>query len=329
MTRRTIGLLITLALCLAPLAVHAQPPHESARLAVLGPGAPPTEAQRQRSAFRQTLRELGWYEGQNLAVERRYAEGKLDRLPDLAADLVRGNPHVMLTWSTPGVLAAKQATTSIPIVVVGAAALLEQGLIASLARPGGNLTGVESNPLELNGKRLALLKEAVPQLSHVAFLFNPANPFYDFQRSTLETAARALGIQLQRVEARDPGGFDTAFAAIADSRVDALFIADDSIFYPPNLQRILDFAAANRLPTLAPARRFAEDGSLMAYGYSARELGRRAAIYVDKILKGASPGDLPVERATTFELVINLKTAQALGLTIPPTLLFQATEVIR
>jgi ABC-type uncharacterized transport system substrate-binding protein len=331
MTYRTLGLLVTLALglFLVPLAADPQQPVEVARLAILNPSAPPTEAEQQRSVFRQTLRELGWHEGQNLAVERRYAEGKLDRLPDLAADLVQGQPHVILTWSTPGVLAATQATTTIPIVVMGAAALLEQGLVASLAHPGGNLTGVESNPPGLYGKRLALLKEAVPQISRVAFLFNPANPFQNSQLPYLETEARALGLLLQRVEARDPSEFDTAFAAIVDSRVDALSIADDTIFGPPYLHRILDFAAANRLPTLSVERRFAEEGSLMAYGYSRRELQRRAAVYVGKILKGAKPRDLPIERATTFELVINLKTAKALGLTIPPSLLFQADEVLR
>jgi putative ABC transport system substrate-binding protein len=329
--RRTLGLLATLALSLfmAALAADPQPPVEVARLGVLGPGAPPPEAERQRSVFWQTLRELGWSEGQNLAVERRYAEGKLDRLPALAAELVRGQPHVILTWSTPGVLAATQATTTIPLVVRGAGALLEQGLVASLARPGGNLTGVETNPLGLDGKRLALLKEAVPPIARVAFLFNPANPFWHVQLPHLEAEARALGLELQRVEAHGPREFDTAFAAIIDSRVDALFIADEGIFWPPYLQRILDFAAAHRLPTLAGERRFAEEGSLMAYGFSDRERARRAATYVDKILKGAKPGDLPIERATTFELVINLKTAQALGLTIPQTLLFQADEVIR
>jgi putative ABC transport system substrate-binding protein len=317
-----------LVILFMPLAADPQPPVAVARIAVLAPGAPPTEVQLQRSAFQQTLRELGWHEGQNLVVARHYAEGKLDRLPDLAADLVQGQPHVILTWGTPGVLAAKQATTTIPIVVRGAAALLEQGLVATLARPGGNLTGVENNPLGLDGKRLALLKEAGPRIARVAFLFNPANPLWHFQLPRLEAEARALGLEMQRVEARDPSEFDTAFAAIVDSRVDALFIADDGIFWPPYLQRILDFAAANRLPTLSAERRFAEEGSLMAYGYSDRELARRAATYVDEILKGARPGDLPVERATTFELVINLKTAKALGLTIPPRLLFQADEVI-
>jgi putative ABC transport system substrate-binding protein len=329
--RRTLGLLATLALSIfmVPLAADPQLPVAVARLGVLGPGAPPTEAERQRSVFWQTLRELGWSEGHNLTVEYRYADGKLDRLPALAAELVQGQPHVILTWSTLGVLAATQATTTIPIVVRGAGALLEQGFVASLARPGGNLTGVENNPPGLDGKRLALLKEAVPQISRVAFLFNPANPFWHFQLPHLEAEARVLALQLQRVEVRGPSEFDTAFAAIVDSRVDALFIADEGIFLPPYLQRILDFAAANRLPTLAGERRFAEEGSLMAYGYSDRERARRAATYVDKILKGAKPGDLPIERSTTFELVINLKTAKALGLTIPPPFLFQADEVLR
>jgi TnpA family transposase len=205
----TAGFLVIL---FVPLAADPPPPIAVARLAILAPGAPPTEAQLQRSVFQQTLRELGWHEGQNLVVARRYAEGKLDRLPDLAAELVQGQPHVILTWSTPGVLAAKQATTTIPIVVRGAGALLEQGLVASLARPGGNLTGVENTPPGLDGKRLALLKEVGPQIARVAFLFNPANPLWNFQLPRLETEARALGLELQRVEARDPSEFDTAFA---------------------------------------------------------------------------------------------------------------------
>jgi putative ABC transport system substrate-binding protein len=298
-------------------------------IGVLGIGPYPSEAQLQQSPFLQKLRELGWQEGHNIAIERRYAEGQLDRLSDLAADLVRLKPDLIVTSSTAGVLAAKQATTTIPIVISGAGALVEKGIVASLAHPGGNLTGVENNPLELDGKRLELLKEAVPHITRVALLFELTNPGWKLRLPGLETGARALGLQLQHVEVRAPGEFDTAFAAIVASRADALLIEAAGIFAPPYHQRLLDFAATKGLPSMAGGRRLAEAGSLMAYSVSDREIGRRAATYVDKILKGAQPGDLPIERASTFELVINLKTAKALGITIPPRLLVLADEVIQ
>ena len=212
---------------------------------------------------------------------------------------------------------------------MGAGRLVEQGIVASLAHPGGNITGLENNPLGMFGKRLELLKEAVPQISRVAFLFNPSNPAsLNLELPGFETDARALGLQLQRVAVRHPDEFDAVFAAIVESRTDALFIADEETFYP-HIQQIMDFAATHRFPTVVGLRQFAEAGGLIAFSASYREIEQRAAVYVDKILKGAMPGDLPIERAMQFELVINLKTAQALGLTVPPTVLFQADEVIR
>jgi putative ABC transport system substrate-binding protein len=326
----TVGVIVTLTLSLlaAPLGTDAQRVGKVYRIGWLSPG-PPIEPNPALEAFRQGLRDLGYVEGQNLVIEYRYAEVNPERLPDLAAELVRLKPDLIVTFATAGVLAAKQATTMIPIVIAGAGALVEKGIVASLAHPGGNLTGVENNPPELEGKRLELLKEAVPHITRVALLGDPTNPVGNLRFPGLETGARALGLQLQRVEARAPGEFDVAFAAIVASRADALLIEDATIFAPPYHQRILDFAATNGLPSMAGNRRLAEAGGLMAYGWSRREIGRRAAIYVDKILKGAQPGDLPIERASTFELVINLRTAKALGITIPPTLLFLADEVIQ
>lgn len=326
----TLALIITLALSLlvVPPATDAQQSVKVPLIGILGIGPYPSEAQLQQSPFLQKLRELGWHAGQNIAVERRYAEGQLDRLPGLAADLVRFRPDVIVTGSTPGVRAAQQATTTIPIVSLGASGLVEQGLVASLAHPGSNITGVETNPLGLHDKRLEILKEAVPQIARVAFLFNPTNSFWTLAFPGFETNARALGLQLQRVEVRQPDEFDAAFTAIVASHPDALFVADEGMFFS-HLQQIMDFAATHRLPTVSGERRFAEAGSLITYGYSNRELSQRAAVYVDKILQGARPGDLPIERPMQFELIINLKTAQTLGLTVPPTLLFQADEVIR
>jgi putative ABC transport system substrate-binding protein len=206
--------------------------------------------------------------------------------------------------------------------------LVEQGIVASLAHPGGNITGLETSTEGLSGKRLELLKDAVPQLARVAFLYNPANPFFTFERPSVETAARALGVQLQPVAVRHPDELDVAFATIVEQRPDALFLADDNLFRN-YVQRIVDFATPHRLPTMGSQRLDAAVGGLMAFGWSRPELFQRTAIYVDKILKGARPGDLPIERPTKYELVINLKTAQELGLTLAPTLLFQADEVIR
>jgi putative tryptophan/tyrosine transport system substrate-binding protein len=330
MTRRTVGLLVIFALGLlvAPLAVDAQPPVKVPLLGILGTGLYSSETEHQQAPLWDGLHELGWDEGQNIAVERRDAEGQLDRLPALAIDLVQRRPDVIVTYGTLATRAAQHATRTIPIVVATAADLVGQGLVASLARPGGNLTGLELADAQLVGKRFELLKAAAPAISRVAVLSNPANPAYDRLLSEAPGQAHALGLQLQRVEARAPDAFDAAFTAMAARQAEALMITDDAMLLL-HRHRLLGLAIRHRLPTVAGVREFAEAGGLLAYGRSLPAMYRRAATYVDKILRGANPGDLPVERLHEYELVINLKTAQALGLTIPPSLLFQADEVIR
>jgi putative ABC transport system substrate-binding protein len=265
----TVGLIITLALSLlmVPRTTNAEQPVKAPLIGVLGNGSPPSEAERQPSPFLHKLGELGWREGHNIAFERRYAVGKLDRLPDLAAELVRLRPDIIVTGGTRGVQAAQQATTTIPIVIMGAGMLVEQGIVASLAHPGGNSTGVENSAGGLSGKRLEILKEAVPPLARVAFLFNPANPFFTFALPSLETDARALGLQLQPVAVRHADECDAAFATIVEHRPDALFIADDHLL-GLHRRQIVDCATTHGLPTVGGERRFVEAGSLMAFGDS-------------------------------------------------------------
>jgi putative ABC transport system substrate-binding protein len=262
-------------------------------------------------------------------LEYRYAAGQLDQLPALAAELVRLPVDVIVTWGTQGVQAAQQATTTIPIVVGSAGDLAAQGIVASLARPGGNITGVALLPRSL-AKHLELLKEAVPTIARVALLFNPANPGMQslLPGRDIEAVGQALGVQVQRVEARHPDALDAALLTIAASGVDALLIHNDAMLNA-HFTRIAEFAVQHRLPAMTELRRFAQEGGLLAYGPSVTDMARRAAVYVDKILKGARPADLPVERADKLSLVINLKTAAALGLMLPPTFLFQADEVIK
>jgi putative ABC transport system substrate-binding protein len=279
-------------------------------------------------AFRQGLRELGWVEGQNIVIDYRFAEGRLDRLPDLAAELVRLKVDVIVSLGTQGVTAARNATDTIPIVMIAVRDPVAIGLIASLARPGGNVTGVSGYAgLEIVAKQLELLKETVPKNSLVAILSNPTNAYHQLAIQELNVAARSLGVQLQLLEARDPNEFDGAFAAMAKERAGALLVLAD-IILNNSQTRLADLAAKNRLPAIYGVRESVEAGGLMSYGASFLDLHRRAATYVDKILKGAKPADLPVEQPTRFELVINLKTAKALGLDVPPTLLAHADEVI-
>jgi putative tryptophan/tyrosine transport system substrate-binding protein len=333
MTRRLIGLLVTLVLSLLcpPLAAAAQQSGHIPLVGVLRPGGPPDPANPKDpiNAFRQGLRDLGYVEGHTIRLAYRYADGQGDRLPALAAELVSLQPDVLVTNATLGARAAQQATTTIPIVVAFATDLVEAGLVASLARPGGNLTGQHGRDLEVMDKLLELLKEAVPTMTSVAVLTNLTwNPFTPGFTSALDAAAPALGVRLQHVDASDPEAFDAAFATIATSGAEALLIQNSFVF-SVHRQRLLDVARAHRLPTVCNGRLYAEAGCLITYSPNALELYRRAAVFVDKILKGAKPGDLPVERPDKFELVINLKTAQALGLTIPPALLFRADEVLR
>jgi putative ABC transport system substrate-binding protein len=324
---RTVGILATLSLLLIVGASpsDAQPRGHIPLVGVLQPGDPSVAY---LSAFRQGLRELGYVEGQTIRLEYRYAAWQWDRLPGLAAELVQHQPDVIVTNTTPGTLAARQATTTIPIVIAAAGDLVELGIVASLARPGGNMTGLILGGLELEGKRLELLKDAVPPITHVAVLADPVSTGSPDYASAFAVEAQALGVRLHQVNAGTPAAIDAALATISTSGADALVIQDSAMFNA-HRQRILEFARTHRLPTVCGVRAYAEAGCLLAYAPDLLEMFRRATVFVDKILKGAKPGDLPVERATKFELVINLKTAKALGLTIPPTVLFQADEVIR
>jgi putative tryptophan/tyrosine transport system substrate-binding protein len=328
MTRHTLGVLITLALGLlvAPLAAEAQPSTKVVRIGYLL--GTTQEQEPLLEAFLEAMRALGYVEGQHFVMEYRAAEGQYERLPDLAAELVQLKVDVLLATGTSTALAAKQATTTIPIVMAGVAYPVESGLVASLARPGGNITGLASLPHELIGKRLELLKAVLPTISRMAVLWNPANPAHAVGMREADVAAQALGVQLHRAEARGPEAFDGAFAAMTTAHAGALLVLGDPLVFE-HRRRLAELAVRSRLPTMHNIRPYVEAGGFMAYGPRTIDLRRRAAVYVDKILKGAKPADLPVEQPTKFELVLNLKTAEALGLTIPPALLFQADEVIR
>jgi putative tryptophan/tyrosine transport system substrate-binding protein len=328
MTRRTLGLLVIFALGLlvAPLAAEAQLPTHVPRIGVLT--AQTREDDRNVKAFVEGMRALGYVEGQNLVLEYRGAAGQYERFPALAAELVRLPVDVLLVGPTSAALAAKDATTTIPIVTAGVGDPVGSGLVASLARPGGNVTGMSVLQPEVVGKQLEFLKAVLPTVSRVAVLFNPAHPVAASMIGEADVAAQALGVQLHLVEAGGPEAFDRAFAAMTRADAGALLVLADPMFWQ-HRSRLAALEATSRLPTMHNDRAFVEAGGLLCYGANHPDSYRRAATYVDKILKGAKPGDLPVEQPTTFALVINLKTAEALGLTIPPSVLFQATEVIR
>jgi putative tryptophan/tyrosine transport system substrate-binding protein len=310
----------------APLAAEPQQAGKVSRIGYLSAGALPTYPTFE-NAFREGLRELGYVEGRNIALEYRWAEGKYERLPELAAELVRLKVDVILAVSTPAAQAAKAATRTIPIVFTLVADPVASGLVSSLARPSGNITGLPSLSSEIIGKQLELLKETVPRVSRVAILQNPDASSHPFMVREAAGAARALGVQLRVLGARNPNDLHAAFTAMTGDRTEALLVLADP-FFRTHGARIADFAAKSRLPSLSGEREQTEAGGLMSYGLSRLDMFRRAAIYVDKILKGAKPADLPVEQPTKFELVINVKTAKALGLTIPPSLLARADQVI-
>jgi putative tryptophan/tyrosine transport system substrate-binding protein len=318
-----------LALLAAPLAAEAQPAGKVHRIGFLGSGVA-TGDPRAREAFRDRLRELGWIEGQNLLIEYRFASGKPERLPALAAELVALKVEVIVAPNTPAALAAKQATRILPIVFIGAGDPVTSGLVTSLARPGGNVTGLSVLSTELVGKWLELLKQAVPGVSRVAVLWQPGamdeRTDKEMQEGA-EVAAQALGVRLQFVEARGPAEFDRAFSDMTKARVGALTVRPAPMFISER-RRLVDLAAKNRLPAVYAWREFVDAGGLMAYGPNLSDLYRRAATYVDKILKGAKPGELPLQTAEKFELAVNLKTAKALGLTISEAFLVRADEVI-
>jgi putative ABC transport system substrate-binding protein len=309
----------------APLDVEAQQQGSIPRIGFLHFGSPGPSVE--VDAFRQGLRELGYIEGQNVAIDVRFAGGQVERLPELAAELVRTKPDVIVTPATPPSLSAKQATRTIPIVFAGIADPVGAGLITNFARPGGNITGVASISAELGGKRLGLLKEVTPKASRVAVLYNPADRANVLILKQLQEAAPALALTLQPREVRGPGEFDSAFVAMTRARAHALF-GSPGVLTLEHKNTLVDLAAKYRIPAMWGHRQFVEVGGLMSYAVNFYDQVQRAATYVDKILKGANPGDLPVEQPTKFELVINLKTAKALGLTIPPSLLQRADQVI-
>ena len=326
-TRPVTALL--LLLLVAPLGMAtAQPPQKVPRVGYLKGGSP-SDPLRQRwlEAFRQGLRELGYVEGQNIAIESRWTEGKDDRLPALAADLVRSKVDVIVAETGAATRAAQQATRTIPIVMSLVNDPVGSGLVASLARPGGNVTGLTIMSPDLVGKQLELLKEVVPKVSRVALLRHPDNPASAGQLREAEAAAQALGMRLQTLEARSPQEIDGAFAAMTRERAGALLVIPDTLFWSQRRQ-IAELAVKRRLPSMRMGEAYAEAGGLMSYGPSYLDLERRAATFVDKILKGANPADLPVAQPTKFELVINMKTAKAIGLTIPPPLLQRSDQII-
>ena len=321
-----VWLLITVLLMTVPPA-DAQQPGRIPRIGFLLPYSPGFDVRVE--AFRQGLREFGYVEGQNVAIEYRWADGRFEQLPDLAADLVRLKVDVIVAAVTQASLAAKQASSAIPIVMVSVSDPVGSGLVASLARPGANITGTSSMTAEVVGKQLELLKETVPKISRVAALWNPANPIFQaIQRKETEAAARTLGMQLRILQARGPDEIESAFATMARERTRALLVLGDPVFFS-HRKRIADLAANGRLPAVGGTREFVDAGGLMAYGPSYADMYRRAATYVDKILKGAKPADLPVEQPTKFELIINLKAARQIGITIPPNVLARSDRVIR
>ncbi len=314
------------AICLVAIPpTHAQPTATIHRLGILS-GGPATA--RPIEAFRQGLRELGWIEGRNIVIEQRFADGRTDRLPALAAELIALKVDVIAAGPTPPAVAAKNATGTIPIVMLGTAEPVELGLIASLARPGGNITGLSwSVNLEIIGKGLELLKQALPRARHVAILWNSSNPAHVIAVREVKLSARSTGLELLLLDLRGPDEFDRAFATMAKQRVDAVLVVADTLF-ASHRTRIAELEARHGLPSMHGLLQDVEAGSLMSYGPDLVAVYRRGAFFVDKILKGAKPADLPVEQPTKYDLVINLKTAKALGLAIPPSLLLRAAHVI-
>jgi putative tryptophan/tyrosine transport system substrate-binding protein len=328
MNRRRFVLISLAGAVVGALDGEAQQTTNTFRVGFLSPSSlSDPRTRRYFEVFRQGLRELGYTDGQNIAIEPRWAEGKYHRFPGLAAELVRLKVMVIVTYGGAATEAVRQATQTIPIVMAVVQDVVSSGLVASLARPGGNITGMSSMAPELVEKQLQLLKEILPKVSRVALLGNPGQPGHAPQVRQAQETARALNVGLQVLEARDPSDIDKAFAVLTVERANAVIILPDSMLLD-HRTRIAHLGIQGRLPIVSAIGNHAEAGGLMAYGPSIPDTFRRAATYVDKILKGAKPADLPIEQPTKFELVINLKTAKALGLTIPPSLLARADQVI-
>jgi putative tryptophan/tyrosine transport system substrate-binding protein len=324
-TKLIVCLLAAISLNTASFA-QAQPAKKMSSIGFLVPGTHSSYAAR-IDAFRQGLREAGYVEEQSISIEYRYADGKLDRLPELVTELIKLKVDAIVTGDTPAVQAAKNATRTIPIVMGNVADPVAVGIVMSLARPGGNITGLTTLAPELDGKRLELLKEMLPKLTRVVFIWDPTNSAMKTRLKEVQSAAQALEMALQSLEVRNPKELESAFEAMMRERPSVLMVPNTIVI--AHGKQIVDFAAKNRLPLIYDTREFAEVSGLMSYGPSFPDLWLRAATYVDKILKGAKPADLPVEQPTKFELLINLKTAKAIGLTIPPHVLARADRVIR
>jgi putative tryptophan/tyrosine transport system substrate-binding protein len=324
MDRRTFIGGVAGGLLAAPLGTRAQQVGKVYRIGILEP-IPAAQNAANLDALRKGLRDLGYVEGRNLVIEYRSADGRAERFPDLATELVRLKVDLIVTRGTPATNAAKSATETIPVVM---AAMRPLAVVASLAQPSGNITGVTTFSTELTGKRIELLKELVPNLSRVALLHNMGNPAAPPEWDEVKTAARSLGLQSELLDVRSQGDLDRALELAARQRIDALVIGADGLTQM-HQQTIVDLLARNRLPAAYPAREFVEAGGLIAYAVNYPDLYFRFASFVDKIFKGAKPGELPVEQPTKFELVINLKTAKALGLSIPQSILLRADEVIQ
>lgn len=326
--RRAVIDVVAPGLLAMPLAARAQPAAKDYRIGFLGSGVL-SSAGTLIETVRQGLRELGWVEGQNITIEYRFADGRFDRLPELAAELVRQQPDLIISVPTAATVAAGKATKSIPIVMVGVGDPVALGLVASLARPGRNVTGLSSGVgPEIVGKQLQLLKETLPKISHVAVLSNPANAGHAAFIANAKVSAESLGLQLKLLQARGPDEFDGAFAAMGKGRTGAVVVLGDPMFadhYP----RLADLAARHRLPSMHFLRGAVPAGALMSYGPDLPGQNRRIAVFVDKILKGTKPSDLPVEQPSKFPLAVNLKTARELGITIPQVVLLRADEVIQ
>ena len=326
MRRRTFISLLGGAAVAWPVATTAQQARRIPRIGFMGTSTPALEANL-GGAFREGLGELGYQESRNIIIEYRWADGRYERFPALVADLLAVPVDVIVTAGTPATLAVKNATSTIPLVMIAVGDPVGTGIVPSLARPRGNITGLSSIAPDLEGKRLELLREMIPKLSQVALFLNPTNEFHAVSVRQAFAAAQALGIKLQPLEVRTSEELDGAFAAIVRTKPDALLILADRVFLH-NRKRMMDFAAEHRLPSVNAYRELVEVGGLMSYGPSYEDMHKRAADYVDKILKGAKPGDLPVEQPSKFTLILNVKSAKALGLEIPPMLLARADEVI-
>lgn len=325
-TITALNLVVAASILAIVLAAGAQPAGEVRRIGYLSSSSA-TAAQNPVEVFRKALRGLGWVEGQNIVIDYRFAEGRFERLPDLAGELVRLKVDVIVAGPTPVAVAAKNATSAIPIIMWAVGDPVGLGLVASLARPDGNITGVSFTVDMEVGKALELLMEVVPTVRRVAVLSNPNNPGHARAMTNVRTAARSRGLQLQLLEARGPDEFDGAMRAVAKERAGALLVVTDSVFLL-HRARLVELAAKSRLPSVYQLREYVEAGGLMSYGPSGPDLFRRAAGFVDRVLKGAKPADLPVEQPTKFDFFINLRTAKALRVTIPPSLLVQADQVL-